>query len=144
RHTYLYNWGDFGSEFWVSRSFGCCWYHFLLLCQCGLAQILHGDAIIDVSNIRQARSAKSAGGCCIFVASDQMDQVGNFVEAQILESSGFNYIDENEFLSIIDEDHFINKHRFRVLLRIREGATLIRTQGDVIGLSNIAQTIGNF
>ncbi|KAL2892188.1 Pyridoxal 5'-phosphate synthase-like subunit PDX1.2, partial [Bienertia sinuspersici] len=45
--------------------------HFLLLCQCGLAKILRGDAIIDVSYIRQAKRTKRTGASCIFIASDQ-------------------------------------------------------------------------
>ncbi|KAL2927996.1 Pyridoxal 5'-phosphate synthase-like subunit PDX1.2 [Bienertia sinuspersici] len=146
----------------------------------GLTQILRGGAIIEVSNPRQAKIAENAGACCISIASDQRGigrmadpslikeikrsvsipviskaRVGHFVEAQILESTGSDYIDENELLSIADEDHFINKHKFRVpfvcgstdfgeaLRRIREGAALIRTQGDVFGSGNIAQTVGN-
>lgn len=40
-------------------------------------------------------------------------RVGHFVEAQILETVGVDYIDESEILAIADEDNFINKHNFR-------------------------------
>ncbi|CAO2815386.1 unnamed protein product [Amaranthus hypochondriacus] len=146
----------------------------------GLTQMLRGGAIVEVSNLRQAKIAENAGACCITISGDQKgigrmadpslikeikrsvsipiiakSRVGHFVEAQILESIGSDYIDENEVLSIADEDHFINKHNFRIpfvcgsrdlgeaLRRIREGAAMIRTQGDYSGSGNIAQTVGN-
>ncbi|XP_040988955.1 pyridoxal 5'-phosphate synthase-like subunit PDX1.2 [Juglans microcarpa x Juglans regia] len=80
-------------------------------------------------------------------------RVGHFVEAQILESIGVDYIYESEALAIVDEENFINKHNFRcpfvcgcqnlgeVLRRIREGAAMIRTQGDLSGSGNIAKTV---
>ncbi|XP_021736846.1 pyridoxal 5'-phosphate synthase-like subunit PDX1.2 [Chenopodium quinoa] len=146
----------------------------------GLTQMLRGGVIVEVSDPRQAKIAESAGACCISVAGDQKgigrmsdpsvikeikrtvsipviakSRVGHFVEAQILESIGSDYIDENELLSIADEDHFINKHNFRVpfvcgsrdlgeaLRRIREGSAMIRTQGDLSGSGNIVQTVRN-
>lgn len=146
----------------------------------GLTQILRGGAIVEISDVRQAKIAENAGACCISITGDQRGigrmadpslikeikrtvsipviakaRVGHFVEAQILESIGSDYIDENELLSIADEDHCINKHNFRVpfvcgsrdlgeaLRRIREGAAMIRTQGDLSGSGNIAQTVGN-
>ncbi|KAJ6814911.1 uncharacterized protein M6B38_137135 [Iris pallida] len=68
-------------------------------------------------------------------------RIGHFVEAQILESLGVDYVDESEVLTPADEAHHINKHNFRVpfvcgcrdlgeaLRRIREGAAMIRTKG---------------
>ncbi|GAB2293544.1 Pyridoxal 5'-phosphate synthase-like subunit PDX1.2 [Dionaea muscipula] len=82
-------------------------------------------------------------------------RVGHFVEAQILETINVDYIDESELLSVADEENFINKQKFNVpficgcrdlgeaMRRIREGAAMIRTQGDLIGSGNIAETVGN-
>jgi len=69
-------------------------------------------------------------------------RIGHFVEAQILESLGVDYIDESEVLTPADEEHHINKHDFKVpfvcgcrnlgeaLRRIGEGAAMIRTKGE--------------
>src|SRR2546429_5170134 len=69
-------------------------------------------------------------------------RIGHFVEAQILESLGVDYIDESEVLTPADEEHHINKHVFKVpfvcgcrdlgeaLRRITEGAAMIRTKGE--------------
>lgn len=82
-------------------------------------------------------------------------RVGHFVEAQILEAVGVDYVDESEVLAIADEDNFINKHNFRApfvcgcrdlgeaLRRVREGAAMIRTQGDLKGTGNIVETVGS-
>ena len=40
-------------------------------------------------------------------------RVGHFVEAQILEAIGVDYINESEAIALADEDNFINKHNFR-------------------------------
>ena len=67
-------------------------------------------------------------------------RIGHFVEAQILEAIGVDYIDESEVLTPADEKFHVNKHRFSVpfvcgcrdlgeaLRRIGEGATMIRTK----------------
>jgi len=69
-------------------------------------------------------------------------RIGHFVEAQILESLGVDYIDESEVLTPADEAYHINKHDFKVpfvcgcrnlgeaLRRIGEGAAMIRTKGE--------------
>ena len=69
-------------------------------------------------------------------------RIGHFVEAQILEAIGVDYIDESEVLTPADEAHHINKHEFKVpfvcgcrnlgeaLRRIGEGAAMIRTKGE--------------
>ncbi len=69
-------------------------------------------------------------------------RIGHFVEAQILEALGVDYIDESEVLTPADEEHHINKHKFGVpfvcgcrnlgeaLRRIAEGAAMIRTKGE--------------
>jgi len=68
--------------------------------------------------------------------------IGHFVEAQILESIGVDYIDESEVLTPADEAHHIDKHGFKVpfvcgcrnlgeaLRRVGEGAAMIRTKGE--------------
>lgn len=67
-------------------------------------------------------------------------RIGHFVEAQILEVLGLNFIDESELCFPVDDEHFINKHKFRVpfingvanlseaLQRVAEGAAAIRTK----------------
>nr|6HX3_B Chain B, Pyridoxal 5'-phosphate synthase subunit PDX1.3 [Arabidopsis thaliana]6HX3_D Chain D, Pyridoxal 5'-phosphate synthase subunit PDX1.3 [Arabidopsis thaliana]6HX3_F Chain F, Pyridoxal 5'-phosphate synthase subunit PDX1.3 [Arabidopsis thaliana]6HX3_H Chain H, Pyridoxal 5'-phosphate synthase subunit PDX1.3 [Arabidopsis thaliana] len=79
-------------------------------------------------------------------------RIGHFVEAQILEAIGIDYIDESEVLTLADEDHHINKHNFRIpfvcgcrnlgeaLRRIREGAAMIRTKGEA-GTGNIIEAV---
>jgi pyridoxal 5'-phosphate synthase pdxS subunit len=69
-------------------------------------------------------------------------RIGHFVEAQILESLGVDYIDESEVLTPADEEHHVDKWKFRVpfvcgcrnlgeaLRRIGEGAAMIRTKGE--------------
>ena len=69
-------------------------------------------------------------------------RIGHFVEAQILESLGVDYIDESEVLTPADEAYHINKHTFKVpfvcgcrnlgeaLRRIGEGAAMMRTKGE--------------
>lgn len=67
-------------------------------------------------------------------------RIGHFVEAQILEALGIDYIDESEVLTPADDVHHINKQNFKVpfvcgcrdlgeaLRRIAEGAAMIRTK----------------
>jgi pyridoxal 5'-phosphate synthase pdxS subunit len=77
-------------------------------------------------------------------------RIGHFVEAQVLQSLGVDYIDESEVLTPADEEHHINKHPFVVpfvcgardlgeaLRRIGEGASMIRTKGEA-GTGNIVE-----
>ena len=79
-------------------------------------------------------------------------RIGHFVEAQILEAIGVDYIDESEVLTPADEAHHINKHPFRVpfvcgcrdlgeaLRRIAEGAAMIRTKGEA-GTGDIVEAV---
>ncbi len=79
-------------------------------------------------------------------------RIGHFVEAQILESIGVDYIDESEVLTPADESHHINKHDFKVpfvcgcrnlgeaLRRIGEGAAMIRTKGEA-GTGDVVEAI---
>src|SRR5207253_641146 len=69
-------------------------------------------------------------------------RIGHFVEAQILEALGIDYIDESEVLTPADEEHHINKHNYKVpfvcgcrnlgeaLRRVTEGAAMLRTKGE--------------
>jgi pyridoxal 5'-phosphate synthase pdxS subunit len=79
-------------------------------------------------------------------------RIGHFVEAQILEALGVDYIDESEVLTPADEANHIDKHAFRVpfvcgcrdlgeaLRRISEGAAMVRTKGEA-GTGNIVEAV---
>lgn len=79
-------------------------------------------------------------------------RIGHFVEAQILEAIGIDYIDESEVLSPADDMHHIDKHSFRTpfvcgarnlgeaLRRIAEGAAMIRTKGEA-GTGDVIQAV---
>ena len=79
-------------------------------------------------------------------------RIGHFVEAQILESIGVDYIDESEVLTPADEAHHINKHAFKVpfvcgcrnlgeaLRRVGEGAAMIRTKGEA-GTGDVVEAV---
>ena len=79
-------------------------------------------------------------------------RIGHFVEAQILEAIGVDYIDESEVLTPADEAHHINKHLFKVpfvcgcrnlgeaLRRVGEGAAMIRTKGEA-GTGDVVEAV---
>ncbi len=79
-------------------------------------------------------------------------RIGHFVEAQILEAIGVDFIDESEVLTPADEEHHINKHLFKVpfvcgcrnlgeaLRRIGEGAAMIRTKGEA-GTGDVVEAV---
>ena len=79
-------------------------------------------------------------------------RIGHFVEAQVLEALGVDFIDESEVLTPADEAHHINKHDFKVpfvcgcrnlgeaLRRIGEGAAMIRTKGEA-GTGDIVEAV---
>jgi pyridoxal 5'-phosphate synthase pdxS subunit len=79
-------------------------------------------------------------------------RIGHFMEAQVLEALGVDYIDESEVLTPADEEHHIDKNAFKVpfvcgarnlgeaLRRIAEGATMIRTKGEA-GSGNIVEAV---
>ncbi len=150
----------------------------------GLAQMLKGGVIMDVTSPEQAKIAEDAGACAVMalerVPSDIRSaggvarmadsdvirgimevisipvmakcRIGHFVEAQVLESLGVDFIDESEVLTPADENHHINKHTFKVpfvcgcrglgeaLRRIGEGAAMIRTKGEA-GTGNIVEAV---
>jgi pyridoxal 5'-phosphate synthase pdxS subunit len=79
-------------------------------------------------------------------------RIGHFVEAQILESLGVDFIDESEVLTPADEAHHIHKHPYKVpfvcgcrnlgeaLRRIGEGAAMIRTKGEA-GTGDVVEAV---
>ncbi|MBI5569178.1 MAG: pyridoxal 5'-phosphate synthase lyase subunit PdxS [Desulfomonile tiedjei] len=79
-------------------------------------------------------------------------RIGHFVEAQILEAIGVDYIDESEVLTPADEEHHIDKQAFTVpfvcgcrnlgeaLRRIGEGAAMIRTKGEA-GTGDVVEAV---
>jgi pyridoxal 5'-phosphate synthase pdxS subunit len=79
-------------------------------------------------------------------------RIGHFVEAQILEALGVDYVDESEVLTPADEAHHIDKHGFKVpfvcgcrnlgeaLRRIGEGAAMIRTKGEA-GTGDVVEAV---
>ncbi|TWH45497.1 pyridoxal 5'-phosphate synthase pdxS subunit [Sporomusa sp. KB1] len=79
-------------------------------------------------------------------------RIGHFVEAQILEALGIDYVDESEVLTPADESYHINKRDFKIpfvcgarnlgeaLRRIGEGAAMIRTKGEA-GTGNVVEAV---
>src|SRR5207237_3516795 len=79
-------------------------------------------------------------------------RIGHFVEAQILEALGVDFVDESEVLTPADEQFHINKHAFKVpfvcgcrdlgeaLRRIGEGAAMMRTKGEA-GTGNVVEAV---
>ena len=79
-------------------------------------------------------------------------RIGHFVEAQVLQAIGVDFIDESEVLTPADEDNHVWKHDFKVpfvcgcrnlgeaLRRISEGAAMIRTKGEA-GTGNIVEAV---
>ncbi|MDA8096735.1 MAG: pyridoxal 5'-phosphate synthase lyase subunit PdxS [Clostridia bacterium] len=150
----------------------------------GLAEMLKGGVIMDVTTPEQAKIAEEAGACAVMalervpadiraaggiarmadltVITRIMEavtipvmakvRIGHFVEAQVLEYLGVDYIDESEVLTPADEQHHINKHLFKVpfvcgarnlgeaLRRIGEGAAMIRTKGEP-GTGNVVEAV---
>ncbi|HEV3110749.1 MAG TPA: pyridoxal 5'-phosphate synthase lyase subunit PdxS [Candidatus Binataceae bacterium] len=99
----------------------------------------------QVSKIREIQQAVS-------ISVMAKVRIGHFVEAQILQALGVDFIDESEVLTPADESFHINKHEFKVpfvcgardlgeaLRRIGEGAALIRTKGEA-GSGNIVEAV---
>ena len=105
----------------------------------GVARMADPDIILA---IREAVSIPVMAKC----------RIGHFVEAQVLESLGVDFIDESEVLTPADESFHIWKHDFKVpfvcgcrdlgeaLRRIAEGAAMIRTKGEA-GTGNIVEAV---
>lgn len=79
-------------------------------------------------------------------------RIGHFVEAQILQAMGVDYIDESEVLTPADHEHHINKHDFTIpfvcgcrnlgeaLRRVAEGAAMLRTKGEA-GTGDVVEAV---
>ncbi len=150
----------------------------------GLAEMLKGGVIMDVTNVQQAKIAEDAGAVAVMalerVPADiraaggvarmadpaiienimktvsipvmAKARIGHFVEAQILQSLGVDYIDESEVLTPADEKYHIDKWSFDVpfvcgavnlgeaLRRIGEGAAMVRTKGEA-GTGNVVEAV---
>jgi pyridoxal 5'-phosphate synthase pdxS subunit len=150
----------------------------------GLAEMLKGGVIMDVTTAEQAKIAEDAGACAVMalervpadirkeggvarmasikIVKQIMDvvtipvmakaRIGHFVEAQVLESVGVDYVDESEVLTPADEEHHISKWGFKVpfvcgarnlgeaLRRVGEGAAMIRTKGEA-GSGDIVEAV---
>jgi pyridoxal 5'-phosphate synthase pdxS subunit len=150
----------------------------------GLAQMLKGGVIMDVSTPEQAVIAQEAGACAVMalerIPSDIrkeggvsrmsdpamiqriMDavtipvmakvRIGHFVEAEILQALGVDFIDESEVLTPADEEFHIEKSGFKVpfvcgcrnlgeaLRRIGEGSVMIRSKGEA-GTGNVVEAV---
>src|SRR5436853_463577 len=99
-------------------------------------------AISKVREIQEAVSIPVMAKC----------RIGHFVEAQILESLGVDFVDESEVLTPADEEFHVDKQAFTVpfvcgarnlgeaLRRIAEGAALIRTKGEA-GTGNVVEAV---
>ncbi|KAI0392406.1 SOR/SNZ family-domain-containing protein [Xylariaceae sp. FL0594] len=150
----------------------------------GLAQMLKGGVIMDVTDAAQARIAEDAGACAVMAlervpadiraeggVSRMSDpakikeiqdavtipvmakaRIGHFVECQVLEALGVDYIDESEVLTPADDEFHVDKTKFDVpfvcgcrdlgeaLRRISEGAAMIRTKGEA-GTGDIVEAV---
>lgn len=150
----------------------------------GLAEMLKGGVIMDVTNVEQAKIAEQSGAVSVMaleripadlrkdgkiarmsavemIAEIQKAvsipvmakcRIGHFVEAQILQEMGIDFIDESEVLTPADADFHIDKHPFKVpfvcgcrnlgeaLRRIGEGAALIRTKGEA-GTGDVIEAV---
>jgi pyridoxal 5'-phosphate synthase pdxS subunit len=150
----------------------------------GLAEMLKGGVIMDVTTPEQAKIAEESGAAAVMalerVPADirkeggvaRMAQIsvieaiqrtvsipvmakvriGHFVEAQVLDALGVDFIDESEVLTPADETYHVDKHGFRspfvcgarnlgeALRRISEGAAMIRTKGEA-GSGNIVEAV---
>jgi pyridoxal 5'-phosphate synthase pdxS subunit len=150
----------------------------------GLAQMLKGGVIMDVTTAAEAVIAEEAGAVSVMAlervpadirkeggvarmsAVDKIEEIqqavtipvmakariGHFVEAQILDALGIDYIDESEVLTPADDQNHIDKSQFRApfvcgcrdlgeaLRRIAEGAAMIRTKGEA-GTGDIVEAV---
>ena len=107
----------------------------------GLAEMLKGGVIMDVTDAQQAEIAEKAGAVAVMPAQIRAEggvarmaspkkireimaavsipvmakcRIGHFAEAQILQELGVDYIDESEVLTPADEAHHVDKHQFTV------------------------------
>src|SRR3712207_1948298 len=150
----------------------------------GLAEMLKGGVIMDVTSAEQAKISEDAGAVAVMAlervpadiraeggvvrmadpekVAEIMESVsipvmakcriGHFVEAQVLQALGVDYVDESEVLTPADEANHVNKWDFDVpfvcgatnlgeaLRRIGEGAAMIRSKGEA-GTGNVVEAV---
>jgi pyridoxal 5'-phosphate synthase pdxS subunit len=150
----------------------------------GLAEMLKGGVIMDVTTADQAKIAEDAGACAVMALEkvpadiraeggvarmadptiiEQIKKavsipvmakcrIGHFAEAQVLQALEVDFIDESEVLTPADENHHIEKTKFKIpfvcgcrnlgeaLRRIGEGAAMLRTKGEA-GSGNIVEAV---
>jgi len=150
----------------------------------GLAEMLKGGVIMDVTTLEHAKIAEDAGAVAVMalerVPADiraaggvarmadptviraimegvtipvmAKCRIGHFVEAQVLESMGVDFVDESEVLTPADAKHHVDKWKFKVpfvcgainlgeaLRRIGEGAAMVRTKGEA-GTGNVVEAV---
>ncbi|MDP9233508.1 MAG: pyridoxal 5'-phosphate synthase lyase subunit PdxS [Actinomycetota bacterium] len=150
----------------------------------GLAEMLKGGVIMDVTSADQAKIAEEAGAVAVMAlervpadiraeggvvrmadpekVAEIIDtvsipvmakcRIGHFVEAQVLQVLGVDYIDESEVLTPADEANHVNKWDFNVpfvcgatnlgeaLRRIGEGAAMVRSKGEA-GTGNVVEAV---
>ena len=150
----------------------------------GLAEMLKGGVIMDVTTVEHAKIAEDAGAVAVMalervpadiraaggvarmadptVIQGIMEtvtipvmakcRIGHFVEAQVLEAMGVDYVDESEVLTPADEANHVDKWKFKVpfvcgainlgeaLRRIGEGAAMVRTKGEA-GTGNVVEAV---
>jgi pyridoxal 5'-phosphate synthase pdxS subunit len=150
----------------------------------GLAEMLKGGVIMDVTSAEQAKIAEEAGAVAVMAlervpadiraeggvvrmadpekVAEIIDtvsipvmakcRIGHFVEAQVLQVLGVDYIDESEVLTPADEANHVNKWDFDVpfvcgatnlgeaLRRIGEGAAMVRSKGEA-GTGNVVEAV---
>jgi pyridoxal 5'-phosphate synthase pdxS subunit len=117
----------------------------------GLAEMLKGGVIMDVVTAEHPEMIEGIKAA-VTIPVMAKARIGHFVEAQILEALGVDYVDESEVLSPADEAHHIDKWAFTVpfvcgatnlgeaLRRISEGACMIRSKGEA-GTGNIVEAV---
>jgi pyridoxal 5'-phosphate synthase pdxS subunit len=150
----------------------------------GLAQMLKGGVIMDVTTPDEARIAEEAGACAVMAlervpADIRRDggvarmsdpavikaiqaavtipvmakaRIGHFVECQVLQALGVDFVDESEVLTPADDAFHVEKNTFDVpfvcgcrnlgeaLRRIAEGAAMIRTKGEA-GTGDVVEAV---
>lgn len=112
------------------------------------ADIRRDGGVARMSDPKMIREIKAAVSIPVMAKA----RIGHFVEAQILEAIGIDYVDESEVLTPADDVYHINKHDFKIpfvcgarnlgeaLRRIGEGAAMIRTKGEA-GTGNVVEAV---
>lgn len=115
------------------------------------ADIRAEGGVARMSDPKMIREIKSAVSIPVMAKA----RIGHFVEAQILQAIGIDYVDESEVLTPADEENHIYKKSFKIpfvcgarnlgeaLRRIGEGASMIRTKGEA-GTGNVVEAVRHF